>query len=209
MEEAIIYFSKETELWSEEERKAAFLKMPKMISDKIMTNNDLLTQQLKLKGKLQLLRLLETFRLSYTLDRLCFTNSNRPYFHSDFDFNISHSGDIVICGGLKNGRIGIDIEKIKPLDINLFENYFSSDEWHIVKKSKNDLSSFYRFWTRKEALAKAIGLGVLEEFSSLEVINDVVETNGCRFYLHELSINEGYIASMAVSIKNVKAIITE
>lgn len=203
MEEAIIYFSKEDKLWSKGEYEAAFLKMPQMIADKIRAYDDSLTRQLKLKGKLQLLALLADFNLFLPLDQLCFTDSNRPYFHSDLDFNTAHSGDIVICGGLKNGRIGIDIEKIKPLDINVFEHYFTSNEWRLINESENKLFAFYRLWTRKEALVKAIGTGVLEEFSKLEVINDCVETDECRFYFHEIPISEGYIANMAASIKEV------
>ena len=209
MEEVIIYFSKETELISQEEMNLDFLKLPKMISERIRKYDDPLTQQLKLKGKLLLIRLLERFHLPFLLEQLCFTNANRPYFHSDFYFNISYSGNIVICGGLKNGRIGIDIEKIKPIDINLFKNYFSLDEWQIIIESENNLSAFYRFWTRKEALAKAIGSGVLKEFSELEVINDMIETQECRYFLHEIIICEGYIASMAVVNKNVRVTITE
>ena len=203
MEEAIIYFSKEDKLWSKGEYEAALLKIPPIIADKIGAYDDYLTRQLKLKGKLQLLALLEDLDLSLTLDHLCFTDSSRPYFHSDLDFNTAHSDDVVICAGLKNGRIGIDIEKIKPLDINVFEHYFTSNEWRLINESENKLFAFYRLWTRKEALVKAIGTGVLEEFSKLEVINDWVETDECRFYFHEIPISEGYIANMAISMKEV------
>jgi len=203
MDKAIIYFSIEDKLWSEEEFESAFLKMPEKIAKKIKTYNDQSTQQLKLKGKLQLLSLIEDFNSPLSLDQLRFTNSNRPYFHSGFDFNMAHSGDIVVCSGLKNGRIGIDIEKIKPLDVNLYENYFSSEEWKVIKGSENYLSTFYKLWTRKEALAKAIGIGVIEDFPKLEVLNNRVEIEDLPYYLHELIISEGYIANMAVSLKTV------
>lgn len=203
MEEVIICFSNENRLWTKEEYSLALMKMPETIVDKIMAYNDLSMQQLKLQGKLQLLSLMENFDNSLELVDLCFTDSNRPYFHSEFDFNIAHSGDIVICGGLKNGRIGIDIEKIKPLDIQLFEFYFSSKEWNIISGSEDRLLAFYRLWTRKEALSKALGKGVLEDFSKLEVINDCIETEAGRFFLHELMICPGYCANMAVSFKEV------
>lgn len=72
-------------------------------------------------------------------------------------FNISHSGDMVICavGGCE---VGCDIEEIKPPKSNVAERFFSEEERNFVKAGGDD--AFFRIWTLKESFMKATGLGL-------------------------------------------------
>jgi len=64
-----------------------------------------------------------------TLQNIKYTQFQRPYFeYEKVDFNISHSGTLVVCAIAANIRIGIDIEEIKPIDTNDFRDYFSAFE---------------------------------------------------------------------------------
>ena len=78
----------------------------------------------------------------------------------NFDYNISHSGNwIVLAYG--EGMIGVDIEKIKPIDTDVGNSCFCPVEiGHIKKDSNEELKNFYRFWVLKESFIKAIGKGV-------------------------------------------------
>lgn len=85
------------------------------------------------------------------------------------DFNITHSGEWIICAFFKNGRIGIDIEEIAPLDLNIVRTCLSNKEiacmntLPIYKRT----SYFYDAWTLKEAYTKAIGTGLNQELRKL------------------------------------------
>ena len=83
-------------------------------------------------------------------------------------FNISHSGNWVIIG-FSNEPIGVDIEKIEPdFDYDLISaQHFSALEKEYARTS----AGFYEIWTRKEALAKALGSGLPDQltiFSALD-----------------------------------------
>lgn len=87
------------------------------------------------------------------------------------EFNVSHSGDIVVCA-IDNFPIGIDIEKIRPIDLNVAKRICTDDELlylfgHIPTerdfKYTTDmkiLTRFFEIWTKKEAYSKWIGIGI-------------------------------------------------
>lgn len=73
-------------------------------------------------------------------------------------FNISHSGDFVVCAVSEN-EIGIDIEKIRPIDLKIAKRVFSEDETTYILSSKTPKENFFELWTKKEAILKCIGTG--------------------------------------------------
>ena len=97
---------------------------------------------------------------SYTIDEIKFTQYKRPYFDNDIDFNISHSGQYIVCGISFDHKIGIDIEEIKEIPLDDFKNEFSQKEMKTIMKADNSTSAFYALWTQKEAFLKAIGTGL-------------------------------------------------
>lgn len=86
--------------------------------------------------------------------------NGRPYLVSKNswggDFNLSHSGEWIVAALTEQGRIGVDVEKIKPLHEEVILYALSASEIHVInQKSKIDrVSSFYELWTMKEAIYK-------------------------------------------------------
>lgn len=79
----------------------------------------------------------------------------------NLDFNISHSGEWIVLGISHNSRVGIDIEKILPIDITIAKNYFTNQELRYLHSQKGfELENFYKIWTLKESFIKAIGDGL-------------------------------------------------
>ncbi len=67
---------------------------------------------------------------------------NKPYLksHTQFNFNISHSGRYVLCA-VDNKPIGIDVEEVKPIDYkNIVKRFFYVSESNYIfnqKRSSN------------------------------------------------------------------------
>lgn len=124
-------------------------------------------------------------------------------------FNLSHSGSKILIGLNQKNRIGIDLEQLNPIqDVRaVVENLFSDNEQKMVRTNENN-QSFYKLWTRKEALVKASGSGLVDGVAALEVsahINDVVMNIPAvnklglgPFRCTTFGIGEDYLASVAV-----------
>lgn len=82
--------------------------------------------------------------------------SNSPHFN----YNLSHSGQLVLCG-ISSNSIGVDIEQIKEVNIEIAKNFFSTKEYNMILSSNSDKQTeFYAYWTLKESYIKHIGRGL-------------------------------------------------
>ena len=122
--------------------------------------------------------------------------ANYPSFH----YNLSHSGDWVVCAH-HDCSVGIDVEQIKPIEIEgIVSRFFSQEEYHdlIDIKMPQRLSYFYQLWTLKESYLKAVGKGLslpLNSFS-VRIKNGVVSYTSKNemgeYYFHQYNIAPGY-----------------
>ncbi|MDN5213749.1 4'-phosphopantetheinyl transferase superfamily protein [Fulvivirgaceae bacterium BMA12] len=112
-------------------------------------------------GKLLLIEGLKKYGISRgILNEIQYTKYNRPFLTGEIDFNISHSGKAVVCVITQNGDIGVDIEEINPIKLEYFTRQFTERELAIIRNAKDNDREFYRWWTRKEAIIKADGMGL-------------------------------------------------
>ncbi|MDO4869382.1 MAG: 4'-phosphopantetheinyl transferase superfamily protein [Bacillota bacterium] len=103
--------------------------------------------------------------------------SGRPYIDWDIDkippyISVSHCGDVFACA-VYDARVGLDIQNQRNIDTDrLARRYFSADEMNL---------DFYTVWTRKEALAKYTGRGIIQVMSGESVASrtDVRFTDFC------------------------------
>jgi 4'-phosphopantetheinyl transferase len=90
-----------------------------------------------------------------------------PHYH----YNISHSGEWVVAA-FDNCPLGIDIEKIKRIDLEIAERFFASSEINAIR-SKKELNEktklFYQLWTLKESYVKAVGEGLSIPLNSFSI----------------------------------------
>lgn len=89
----------------------------------------------------------------------------------DVEFNISHSGDMVVCV-VDDKPVGVDIEQIRPIDLTVARRICTSEELrylfgHVPRtedfaytKDKEILKHFFEIWTAKEAYGKCVGNGI-------------------------------------------------
>ncbi len=67
-------------------------------------------------------------------------------------FNISHSGDLVLCAFSTYGELGVDVEIPKNTDVQNLRHSFTDKEWQSIQNKPDQL---YSLWCRKEAVLKA------------------------------------------------------
>jgi 4'-phosphopantetheinyl transferase len=85
--------------------------------------------------------------------------------------SLSHSGDVVMCGLAPSGLLGVDVERIRPRKHweGLAEFALHPSELRRLVKLPDAARwpGFYRVWTLKEALAKALGVGLALPFNRI------------------------------------------
>ena len=99
----------------------------------------------------------------------------KPLLVSPFTqhFNVSHSGDWVVCG-LHASEIGVDVEVLKPIEVEHFSRIFTTQEmeWLMSLAAGDDrLRGFYSLWTLKESYIKAVGQGLSMPLDSFDVLS--------------------------------------
>jgi 4'-phosphopantetheinyl transferase len=126
------------------------------------------------------------------LNQYAINEMGKPYIPGFHPFNITHSGQVVACAVLLNeGNIGIDVEKIREIEVPNFTKQFSAPEMMQILSSKNPNTTFFEYWTMKEAVMKADGRGMRIPLHSIKIrrhmatIDDVdVEWNLYPLNLH-------------------------
>lgn len=117
------------------------------------------------------------------------------------EFNISHSGDYIFTA-ISPSPIGVDIEAINPeFDYPpLLNEHFSIEEQSFITSGKNELLNFYTLWTRKEALLKASGEGLIDQLNEVNVLNEYITRNKGNYKLDTFLIDDAaHVLTLALS----------
>lgn len=76
-------------------------------------------------------------------------------------FNLSHSADVAALAVSFDARVGVDVEEIRPIGPDEIAWALSATEREALARAgqEEQLETFFRFWTLKEAFMKGTGLG--------------------------------------------------
>jgi len=129
-------------------------------------------------------------------------------------FNISHSENWVVCAA-DNNQVGIDVEVIKPVNINIAESFFSKYEYLALlnQPEETQLKYFYMIWTLKESYIKAEGKGLSIPLNSFTVrkegnnINAIVDNKARELFFHQSFLDCDTIYAVCTSCSNISKII--
>jgi 4'-phosphopantetheinyl transferase len=129
----------------------------------------------RLKGREQVRNLSEHARRAASvsatdsgtrLNRFPKTDHGAPMPVNGWYWSISHKRQYV-AGVVARQPVGIDIELIKPISAGLHRKVATDAEWRLGSESRTHL--FFRFWTAKESLTKATGVGYAD-FSECRIL---------------------------------------
>ena len=100
--------------------------------------------QASILGRLLLERGCELLKHNFNQRQVTLDENDKPFLESnELNFNISHSGSIVICAISKTIELGIDVELIKEIEISDFRGQMTKNEWQNVMNSENRKQSFF------------------------------------------------------------------
>jgi 4'-phosphopantetheinyl transferase len=111
-----------------------------------------------------------------------------------------------VAGVISRERIGIDLEKIRPIKEALYRKTACESEWKLSNTDKTVL--FFRYWTSKESVLKALGTGIrdLLKCRITRIIDDkhlVVNYRENNWVVEHFFFN-GHIASVVKNNVDVK-----
>ena len=160
------------------------------------------------------LRVALAWYLQETPDRVRLTTSSRgkPGLRqaTKLHFNVAHSGGLAMIAFTTLGEVGIDVEAVRH-DIAFGEiasANFTKPEAALVaaKETPQDQAfTFFRLWTRKEAVLKAAGYGISGGLDAVDVSKEPVvwlrgvegESGGSCWTVRDLEPPEGFLGAVA------------
>ncbi len=127
-------------------------------------------------------------------------------------FNLAHSGDLALYAFARDCRLGVDIEWSREVleAMSIARKYFTpAESEHLQATGANRMAAFFRLWTRKEAVIKAVGTGIatpLWEFDVSGTASDSASWQRVQvpsqprpeWLVCDLPAAEGYCSAIAV-----------
>lgn len=195
-----IFYSIDPESWSEAQIQQALKKLPVVHQNRIKKYSNRQKMQQRLCA-MQLFRKAASDAdfVKYRLDagQLTYERSGKPQLNDVLDLSFAYREDFTLLAITDRGKIGADVEKHKDIDIEVFKDYFTPREWRWIHELPAVLTRFYDTWTRKEALAKALGEGMLMELHSLDVLDDSFYRDGAMWNLKSRNVHNNYYIAVA------------
>ncbi len=131
---------------------------------------------------------------NFDLQDLHYNEHNCPLWITEIHFNIAHSQNIVACAFSKTAAIGLDVERIRKINLNDFEYILNDLDHQNIKKSQKVYQAFFKIWTIKEAITKAIGKGLAIDVQQIYIFDEFAELEGQKWYYQSLNLAEGFAA---------------
>jgi 4'-phosphopantetheinyl transferase len=132
--------------------------------------------------------------------------NKKPYIstHPWLYFNVSHSEDFAVIA-ISLNKIGIDVEFISKDSTftNLLPDIFNDNEVLAIENAVNKKHTFYKSWTRKEAIVKALGTGIDDDFKNIpsldghHMIDSKLIKNTENWQVCSFELNDYYLGAVA------------
>lgn len=179
-------------------------KFPADYQDKIRRFRRWEDAQLSLLGRILLYKGVEEIYKQNPYNKILkHTEYNKPYFDDDkIQFNISHSGEIVVCALSDEHELGIDIEIVTDVTLTDFRSQLTENEWKKITLSANKNDSFFEYWAQKEAVIKTHGHGLSIPLTSFEILENKTVIENEDYYLQQLRIDKKYKCYLALKTNN-------
>ncbi len=141
-----------------------------------------------------------------------YNNHGKPYLKNNplnLHFNVSHSHNIAVFAITIQKEIGVDIEKVE-LRFNeaIAKRFFTVEECQqlMALPEKERVVGFYKIWSRKEALIKALGAELyllINKFTvnlhkNIELIQFNYHDQQAMFHVENIDLQKNYQCAIAI-----------
>lgn len=104
-----------------------------------------------------------------------YSTNHKPLLsnNTNYDFSFSHTHNFVLCCISKNGAVGADTEKISAAPFEVMKQVFHPEEIQFVRSAPDWRLDeyFFKIWTRKEAYMKYLGVGLVCDLPSSNILS--------------------------------------
>ena len=125
----------------------------------------------------------------------------KPYLlnNQDIFFNISHTNNAFVVA-LSKEEIGVDIEKIRNINLKMAKRLFTELEQKYILSSEHKTKAFFELWTKKEAFIKYTGRNIFQ-LPTFSVFNKDIQNliNTIIFHKYIISVCSIYNSSQNAS----------
>lgn len=195
-----IYYSFISENYHKKLMQEFLLRFPIDFQNKIKNYRRWQDAQSSLLGRILLNAGVDNFNVKYKEIDIRYTKYKKPYLgDEDVCFNISHSGEIVVCAVTNVCDIGIDIELQRNIQVEDFKHQMTDTEWSKISTASNKMDSFYNYWTQKEAVIKGCGKGLFIPLNSFEIYQNSTNIDNEKFFLTEIKLGDDYKCHIATN----------
>ena len=134
----------------------------------------------------------------FKLSDVQYPDTGKPFWRNNnyFDFNISHSGNLIVITTSATVKVGVDVEQIRQLKRLNFKRVMSSDELAEIKKTP---VLFFELWSKKEAVVKAADTVGLARMSDVCLKQSMATLDEEQWFLHSINLDNQYAVNMATS----------
>jgi 4'-phosphopantetheinyl transferase len=129
-------------------------------------------------------------------------------------FNLAHSSATLLIALRRQGAVGVDVEHFdRSTDVmEVAQANFTEDETNSLAALTDPearIRTFYRYWTRKEAIGKADGRGLLLPMASFDVspasmnshpirVNESPDKEGKLYFVTDLYLGDRMAGALAL-----------
>ena len=131
------------------------------------------------------------------LNLVKYSKTGKAFLQGAPQFNLSYAGEYLLCAFHTEGQIGIDIEQIRPIDLDDYPFLFQGEVFRAIRQAADPAGAFFENWTIREAILKAEGCGATEEAKHIVVKNGEATFKGEQWYYQPVPVASGYLAYFA------------
>ena len=143
--------------------------------------------------------------MTIPLEIVCAENKKPFLSGAGLQFNLSHSGDMVLCA-VSDSPVGVDVQQSTCFNEALSRRFFTHEEHEILLREKDRDYAFTRLWSLKESYLKMLGMGLNRGLDSfcIDFKDDgepyVPDDNSCHLW-HELI--DGYHFALSFEAREI------
>ncbi len=136
---------------------------------------------------------------NFKLSDVQYPETGKPFWKNNndyFDFNISHSGNLIVIAAGTSLQVGVDVEQIRLLKRLSFKRVMSADELADIEKTPE---LFFDLWSKKEAVVKAADTVGLARMSDVSLKQNMAVLDEQQWFLKSIKLDDQYAINLATS----------